>query len=288
MHPRAIVVAAALLIGASAATWADGIVIVAEDGGYAASTVRTVRSIAATALRERGISLIEGPRFAETTLVGPETLAAVAELGADRVFVLRFGALQKKVVITLEEIALPSPTPVFVASLAASDIDEADTVVPRLVAAVLDRAPVEKGARIATVTDQEAKPFRKKPGEGLFVLGLGLVPLGGSIGWSYEAKSWRLGLLLQGANDDVSFFGFEGAWIPYDGNVSPYLGAGLGIVGPENDGGDGVLGTKLEAGVEFFRLHGVRLMVGLNAIVPFESRPGTDSVNFGLHLRVGF
>jgi len=49
-----------------------------------------------------------------------------------------------------------------------------------------------------------------------------------------------------------------------------------------------VLGTKLEGGVEFFRLHGIRLMVGLNAIIPFESRPGTDRVNLGLHLRVGF
>jgi len=55
--------------------------------------------------------------------------------------VLRLGALQKKVVMTLEEIAPTSATPVFVATLAASDIDEADTVVPRLVTAVLDRTP---------------------------------------------------------------------------------------------------------------------------------------------------
>ena len=107
-------------------------------------------------------------------------------------------------------------------------------MVPRLVHAVLNRESFEKGARMATVTAQESAPFRTRPGEGLFVIGIGLEPLGGSIGWSYEARRFRLGVLAQGAGENGSFLGIDGAWVPHDGNVSPYLGAGLGVV----DGGD--------------------------------------------------
>jgi hypothetical protein len=51
---------------------------------------------------------------------------------------------------------------------------------------------------------------------------------------------------------------------------------------------DTSLGTKLEVGVEFFRLHGVRLMAGVSAIVPFDSGAGAHGVSWGLNLRCGF
>jgi hypothetical protein len=284
----AIIVAAAAcasVLGATAR--ADAVVLVTEDGGFEPETVRTLRSLLSTDLRARGIPVVEDARFTEPRPLDSATRAAVVESRADRLFVLRLGRLDKKVVLSLEELVPDTLLPVETASLSAETIDEADTVLVRLVRSVVEHEPVEKGARIATVTAQESEPFKKKPGEGLFVLGVGLAPIGGSIGWSYEARFWRLGVLFQGADDDVSFFGVEGAWIPFDTEISPYLGVGLGVVGPEDDG-DGVVGTKLEAGVEFFRLHGVRLIAGVNAVIPFESRPGTDSVNFGLHIRAGF
>lgn len=284
---RHILAAVLLAFAGGTSAGADAVVIVAEDGGFDTPTVRTVRSLMSTALRARGIPLSEDARFAEPRPLDAETRVALAESGADRLFVLRLGRLGKKVLMSLEELVPDTLALVRTASLTAERIDESDTVIPRLVRSVVEREPVEKGARIATVTEHESEPFKKKPGEGLFIIGVGLAPLGGSIGWSYEARDWRLGILFQGAEDDVSFFGVEGAWIPGDGNVSPYVGAGLGVVGPENDG-DGVVGAKLEAGVEFFRLHGVRLMAGVNAVIPFESRPGTDSVNLGLHIRAGF
>lgn len=253
--------AAAPVAGASA------IVIVAEDGGFAPETVKTVRFLAVTELRARGIDVGEDER------------------ARDREFVLRLGRLDQKVLITMEDLEPPKTTPAFAVSHTAASIDEADVVVPRLVRAVLDREPFEKSARIGTVTAQESAPFRSRPGEGLFVIGVGLAPLGGSIGWSYEARSWRLGILAQGAGDFGSFFGIEGAWIPFDADVSPYVGAGLGAV---RGGFDASVGTKLEAGVEFFRLHGVRLMAGVSAIVPFDSGPGTPGVGWGLNLRCGF
>ena len=253
--------AAAPVAGSSA------VVVVAEDGGFPAATVQTVRSLTATELRARGVDVRD-----DTT-------------GARRRFELSLGRLEQKVLITLADVAPPATVPEFASTHAAASLDEADTVIPRLVRAVLDRESFEKSARMGTVTAQESAPFRNRPGEGLFVIGVGLEPLGGSIGWSYEARAWRLGILAQGGDDRASFFGVEGAWIPFDTSASPYLGAGLGSVG--GDGGAS-LGTKLEAGVEFFRLHRVRLMAGVSAIIPFESRPGEDRVSWGLSLRCGF
>jgi hypothetical protein len=262
-------------------------VIVAEAGDISAQSLRTLRSIASTELRGRGVDVLEDEALEGVQPVAAETLRLAERLGAERVFVFRFGQLRDKVLMSLEELRLPSPNPLHVARLTASSLDESDIVIPRLVRAVLERAPVEEGQRIATITDAETVPFKKKPGEGLFILGVGLAPLGGSIGWSYEARSWRLGVLLQGAEDDPGFFGVEGAWIPLDTNISPYLSVGLGVVSAADDG-DSVLGTKLEAGVEFFRLHGVRLFTGVSTVIPFESLPRTDTASFGAFVRVGF
>ena len=163
----------------------SAIVIVAEDGGVPPAAVRTVRSLAATELRGRGLDVREDPRFEGTIILDPETRATLADAGVSRVFALRLGRLEQKVLITLEELAPPAAAP-FAQTHAAASLDEADTVVPRLVRAVLDREPFERSARIQTVTTAESEPLRRKPGEGLFVIGLGLEPLGGSLGWSYE------------------------------------------------------------------------------------------------------
>jgi hypothetical protein len=252
---------------AAAARGASAIVVVAENGGFPAATVQTVRSLTATELRVRGLDVRDEPSE------------------ASRQFVLSLGRLEQKVLITLEDVVPPATVPEFAVTHAAASLDEADIVIPRLVRAVLEREPFESSARMGTVTAQESAPFRSRPGEGLFILGIGLEPLGGSIGWSYEARRFRLGVLAQGAGEHGSFLGIDGAWLPYDGNVSPYLGAGLGIV---DGGNDASLGTKLEVGIEFFRLHGVRLMAGVGAIVPFESLPGEDRVSWSLTLRCGF
>jgi len=80
----------------------------------------------------------------------------------------------------------------------------------------------------------------------------------------------------------------EAAWIPLETSISPYVSVGLGAVGAANGGGESAVGTKLEVGAEFFRLHGVRLFSGVSAIVPFQSLPLTDSASFGAFVRVGF
>jgi hypothetical protein len=232
--------------------------------------------------------VVEDERLQGVHPIGPETMSLTEDLGADRVFVFRLGRLQEKVLMSLEEIAPPDAGPVHVARLTASSLDESDTVIPRLVRAVLERESIEEGQRVATMTDQETEPFKKKAGEGLFMLGVGIAPLGGSIGWSYEARFWRLGVLFQGAENDPGFFGVEGAWIPLDTSISPYISAALGVVTAASEGDDTALGTKLEVGAEFFRLHGVRLFVGASAVIPFEDLRFTDTASFGAFVRVGF
>lgn len=259
---------ASLAVTPATAARERAVVVVAEDGGFPVDTVRTVRSLTVSELRTRGID------------VAPESAAADG-----REFLLRLGRLDRKVLITLEDLELPSTLPDFSVTHAAESIDEADVVVPRLVRAVLDRQSFDKSARMPTLTAQESTPFRSRPGEGLFVIGVGLAPLGGSVGWSYEARYWRLGILAQGADEGASFFGVEGAWIPSDTSVSPYFGVGLGSVGQHDRSS---VGTKLEVGLEAFRLHKVRLMAGVSAIIPFESHPGADRVSWGLSLRCGF
>ncbi len=278
-----------LSLADAGAAHAAAVVLVAEDGGYDAPTVQTVRTIASTELRVQGVPVIDDPSYRATVAPTDEVLRGVVALGADRLFVLRLGRLGEKVMISLEELAPPDPRPVFAATLMAEDIEESDTVVPRLVRAVLGRVSAEKTASIGTMTAQETEPFRKKPGEGLFMLGMCLVPLGSSLGWSYEAATWRLGAMFQGAEDDPPYFGFEGAWVPLQGDISPYVGGGLGIVWPANgnDDGDGRLGAKVDLGVEFLRLRGTRLLVGVSAIIPFESIEGTDDVNPQVWIRLG-
>jgi hypothetical protein len=285
---RSVFAVALASTGMASDAWANAVVIVAEGADFSEESLRTVRSIAATELRARGVPVIEDDRLGGVRPVNAETMSTIEQIGVERVFAFRLGRLRKKVLMSLEELQPPSETPVHVARLTASSLDESDIVVPRLVRAVLERAPVDEGQRITTMTDQETEPFKKKAGEGLFILGMGIAPLGGSIGWSYEARSWRLGVLFQGAENDPSFFGVEGAWIPLDSNISPYVSAALGIVGAAHDADGTALGTKLEVGAEFFRLHGVRLFAGVSVIIPFENLERTDTASFGAFVRVGF
>jgi hypothetical protein len=262
---------------------AAAVVVVAEDAGFGATTVRTLRAIASAELRKRGVPTIDDTRIEGVSPIVPELLRTVVDAGAARLFVLRLGRLDQKAPLSLEEIDPNDGASVFIASHTALSIDEADTVVERLVAAVLAREPFASTARVRSVTAQESRPFQKKPGEGFWVVGLGLAPLGGSFGWSYEAERWRLGAFLQGGENEVTYLGIDGAWIAGDRDVAPYVGLGLGVV-VIND--SSVLGTKLEVGFEFFRLHGVRLLAGANAIIPFGG--SGDIVNPGLHLRFCF
>jgi len=273
--------AASVFLAASCAVHAadSAVVVVADDGGLEVPAVRAIRSVTASELRKRGVAVSEDVRTEAVQPADDHLADLVQELDARRVFLVRIGGrLGRKIPLSLDEVTPARFSPVASASLSATNLDEADIVAQRLVAAVLGRRAADDGGTMRTVTMAEARPFEKKPGERFLSLGLPVLlsrgnepggPLGFSLEYFYEAQSFRVGLLFETAThggSGVGWFGIGGAWLPFDSEFSPYFGAGIGYMGA---GGDGGMGARLEVGMELFRLHGVRLIGGLDAIVPF-------------------
>jgi hypothetical protein len=299
--------AALAFLFASSAVHAAGtaVVVVADDGGLDFSAVRAIRSVTASELRRRGVAVSEDVRTEEVQPADDHLADLVQDLDARRVFLVRIGGLLgRKVPLSLDEVTPARFSPVASASLSASSLDEADIVAQRLVAAVLGRRQAEDTATIDTVTRTESRPFEKKPGERFLSLGFPVLlsrgnepggPVGFSLEYFYEAQAFRVGLMLETATNGgtgLGWFGIGGTWVPFDSSVSPYFGAGIGYLGA---GGETGMGARLEAGMELFRHHGVRLIAGLDAIVPFfangDSRSGVRSVDavYPLgHLRLAF
>jgi hypothetical protein len=273
--------------GRAAAADATAAVVVADDGGLDASAVRAIRSVTAAELRKHGLAVPEAVPAEPVQPVDAHLAAMLQQIGVSRVFVLRIGGqLGRKVPLSLEEVS-PQLTPIAAASLTATTLDEADVVATRLVLAVLDRRSADDSAGMRTVTVQEARPFQKKPGERFLVAGVPLLlvpgrgststPLGFSFSYFYEAEAFRVGFTGLGATRDgsgVGWFGVDTAWLPLDGEVSPFFGAGLGYLAAAETGG---LGARLSLGAELFRLHGVRLLLGVDAVIPFFTTASTDT-----------
>src|SRR5262249_52362981 len=151
-------------------------------------------------------------------------------------------------------------------------LEESDKVIPRLVDAIIDRKPVEDTAEITTVTQEEAAPYEKRPGEKFWVLGLpfGVTSSGTkgafglSLGWSYEAEHFGVGFKILGAGSPhfgAFLAGIDAPWIPLSGSWSPYFAPGIGymFLSKDNVSGGG-LGFTAEVGAEFLRLHHFRVL----------------------------
>ncbi|TMA31494.1 MAG: hypothetical protein E6J88_03900 [Deltaproteobacteria bacterium] len=187
------------------------------------------------------------------------------------------GRLGQKIPLSLEELMPGSLAPVYAASLTATGLEECDVVTARLVEAVVDRRSADSTAGMRSVTASESKPFAKKPGERFWFIGLPVplynanrgTPAGFSLGYGYEAENFRVSATFGGFSrdsDGISYGVLEAMWIPLDGEISPYIGGGLGYMGAASRGG---MGGSLEAGIDAFRLHGVRALAGVQALIPF-------------------
>ena len=258
----------------------------ADSGGIDADTLRALRAIVGNELRKRGVPVLEDPRLDGIHPSGPATDALLAAVGG-RPFALRIpGRIGNKVPLTLEELG-PAGAVIASASLTAASLEETDLILPRLVEAVLARAAVGDTARLASVTAAESKPFNKKPGERFWTIGLPIALFSGtgsgtmagfSFGYHYEAEHFLLGAVgeaVNSKNTNLGAFTLDAAWLPIDGEVTPYLGGGLGYMGVSSQGG---MGLKLLGGVEAFRLHAVRVLAGVDAFVPFFDSGRDDYV----------
>jgi len=257
---------------------ADAVLVVADDGALDAPAIHAIRNVAAAELRKRGISVVEDRR--QGVEDAEESLAELAaETGARRLFALRVaGRLGQKIPLSMDELSADTLQPVHSASLTASSLEECDVVTARLVDAVLGRRSAGSTAEMTTVTAAESKPFAKKPGERFWFIGLpialynasgGNTPFGLSIGYGYEAEFFRISVSGAGyarGGTGVGYFALEAAFIPFAYEISPYVGGGIGYMGAGNRGG---MGGIVEAGIEAFRLHGVRALAGVQLTIPF-------------------
>jgi hypothetical protein len=268
--------------------------VLADDGALDESAVHAIRNIAASELRKHGIALSDDRRTAGVRPVDDDLAMLALDLGARRVFALRVGGrLGQKIPLSFDELAPGTLVPVYSASLTATGLDECDVVTARLVDAVIGRRAAENTARMTTVTATESKPFAKKPGERFWFFGLPVAlynasstPTGLSVGYGYEAEGFRISVTGAGysrGSDGVGYLVMEGAWIPFSTELSPYIGAGIGYMGAGDHGG---MGGVIEGGVEAFRLHGIRALLGVQVSVPFFDTNQGSGLTTGTHRSV--
>ena len=279
------------LLCARAALADDGTaaLILADDGGLDHNTSRTLRSITATELRKRGLTVSDDPKFAGVQPVDDRLVEALRNLNIKRLFVLRIGGkLGRKLPLALEEIDAERFTTIFATDLVATGIEESDRNLKRLVESVLDRQPAADTAGMTTVTNEEKRPFQKKPAEWFKSIGFAFgfqgsdsrsyqTPLGGSLAVMVEIEYARIELQAFGETHGSSATGFAGLlgyWLPSDKQLSPYIGGGLGYtaIRGSNGAGDtnwgGGMAAAVEVGIEAFRLQTFRVIVGMEGIIP--------------------
>ena len=289
--------ACALLAPLSARAEGPSALVVSDDGGVDLSTVRAIRGLTMGALEKRGVRLVSDPRLEGIKPTGPDLQQLVQSIGASKVYVLRVtGRLGHKIPLTLEE--MTSDLKVIYGSSVTTTIDEADVIVPRLVNAVLDHKSADDNATMRSVTEREAAPFKKKPGEKYRNIGLPIpmffgsrpdktgtqTPLGISVGFLYEIENLRIGFdaqFMEHRGVYAASIIAEGYYLPFETEISPYFGGGIGYLYTDDSGG---LGAKVEVGFEFLRLHAFRVMVGIEALVPFyDSTNGRPELSTQRH-----
>jgi hypothetical protein len=153
---------------------------------------------------------------------------------------------------------------------------------------------------LSTVTPEESIPYLKRPGESHFLLGLpfGLVNgsisggFGLSLAYSYETEKYRInvtGLGAWGNSASAMLLGIGADYLFLPGSWSPYLGGGVGYMLVANNVNEhSGLGFTADIGAEMFRLNRVRMLAGLEALMPVWNVGGSYTPALLLHVQVGF
>lgn len=259
------------------------VVVVTEDGGIGEPSARTARGILIDELRGQGVDVGDAPALDRIQPLDDAVKQAAAQLGAGKVYVLKLSALGQKIIVKIEE-RTAALEEVNSRQLPAAGAEELDTVIPRVVEALLKNLPVEHTARIDSVSAQEGRKWEKLPGE--FLWGFGVI-LGGGLAKgaafsygldfkaSYEMEHFRLNFELGGMGNieegDAAFrTGVGLSYIPMTTFWSPYFGVSLDYMAiAVDEWGEGGVGAVVHGGVEFFRLHSARMLLELGLYVPF-------------------
>jgi hypothetical protein len=255
------------------------------------------------------------PGAAEPTAA--QAAQQAAALGAEQAIVLRITHFGNSARIRLNTYAVPSGQVVYWDSIAiANGPDELDTVVQRLVHAMIAGKPVRESAEIDTVTEKESDTFKRRNANKSFGIHLfTLMPLntannsfsaipGSGIFWLYDARSWMADISfdLGGRDNHHAFYDAAiGVYYPFlREDITPYLG-GIVRLARMDLGGQGAGGLTLQptAGLLLGRLSSVQLRgevgyffntFGEPAIVP-QGEP-TPERHFGhgfvLNIGMGF
>jgi hypothetical protein len=259
-------------------------VAVGESGDLEAA--RALQVLALQALQARGLATLD-PAALRRPVALADARDAAGAAGAQRLFVLDAAPLGEAVVTGLAEVDGATGAARARSTLVIDDLADADRAIGRLVDAVLDGVPIDETARIATVTRHEGRAYSKRPGE--FLWGLSVMSAvgladrdhggaaaawGGSLHFLYEIPSAQFGVRVGGGGSEdagLAEFSVTGSWMILDGDISPYVGGGLGLSVLSLHDGDGEFGghALLTGGVEFFRLHSARIFAGLDLLLPF-------------------
>jgi len=258
------------------------IVVITDDGGIGEASARTARQLLGDELRTYKIDVVDAPVLEQVILLNDQVRRLATAMAARRVFALRLSKLGDKLLVRVEQLTEELESLDFRKGAAAGP-EELDLVIPRIVKALIEGVPLEETARIDTVTEQEGRKWEKRPGE--FNWGFGVLVGGGmweeaepayglNLKFSYEMEHVRLDTDLGGqfAGDGFFRLGVSAYYIPLTSFWSPYFGGGLNFMfaflDRDDMGGYGVGGT-LAAGLEFFRLHRVRLLAEIGFVLPF-------------------
>ncbi|MCA9562846.1 MAG: hypothetical protein KC561_05115 [Myxococcales bacterium] len=170
-----------------------------------------------------------------------------------------------------------------------STLDEVPLASMRLVLALESDTSFEETATVSTLVGGETRPYEKLPGEILVGLGLNAVGVPGTGAGSapgmaarvgYQTPRWDVGTDFRFALSEDLFFmdlSVGGRYFFSEASISPFVGGGVSWLIFEGGNsseteetyvdGQG-FATFVEAGVELFRLHSVRLTVDVRAHLP--------------------
>jgi hypothetical protein len=232
-----------------------------------------------------------------------------AALGAEQAIVLRITHFGNSARIRLNTYAVPSGQVVYWDSIAISNgPDELDTVVQRLVHAMITGKPVRDSAELDTVTDKEGESLnRRKANKSFGVRLFTLLPLGtaddafaalpgGGIFWLYDARSWMADISFDlggGKGNHTYYDAAIGAYYPLlREDITPYIG-GVVRLAHMQLGGQGAGGMTLQptAGILLGRLSSVQLRAEAGYFFnTFGERSAetSDTPPSGLHYGHGF